>query len=112
MTDLENGPNYSFLLDSMVTEEDPSIGYTFFRAVNIFYGLSAPDPPVLRSVRNPEITLSFGVHFQLHHASSPVDQPSSSSIFGSEISFEHQNHSSTNKAWRYLTKSQCIDHIH
>ena len=73
MTDFENGPNYSVLLDFMATEENPSLGYIFFRAVNIFYGLSLPDPPVLISVRYPEIILSFDVHFQLHHVISPVD---------------------------------------
>ena len=36
MADLENGPNYRFLLDFMATEEDPSAGYIFFRAINIF----------------------------------------------------------------------------
>ena len=42
MADIENGPNYSFLPDFMATEEDPSLGQIFFRAVNIFCGLSVP----------------------------------------------------------------------
>ena len=51
MADFENGPNYSFLLDFVATEEDPSLGYIFFRAATIFNGLSFPDPLVFLSVR-------------------------------------------------------------
>ena len=73
MSDLEKGPNYLFVLDFMATEEVPRLDYIFFRALNIFYGLSTPDPPVLLSVKYPEIILSFGARFRLHHASSTVD---------------------------------------
>ena len=73
MADFENGPSYRFLLDFMATEEDPSLGYIFFRAVNIFSGLSVPDPSAFPSVQHLEIILSCRVHYQLHHVSSPVD---------------------------------------
>ena len=73
MAGFEDGTIYSFLLDFMATGEDPSLGYIFFRAVSIFSVLSVPDPSAYPSVQYLEIILSFKVHYQVHHVSSPVD---------------------------------------
>ena len=53
----------------MASEEDPSLDYFFFRAVNFFYGLSLPDPLVFLSMWYLEIIFSFGGLYQLHHSS-------------------------------------------
>ena len=73
MSDLENGPNYLFVLDFLATEEVLSLGNICFRAMNIFYGLSVPDPTVFRSVRYSKTILAVGGHHQPNPSSSPVD---------------------------------------
>ena len=67
MADFENGPNCRFIIDCVPTEEYPSLGYIFFRAVHIFYILSVADASVFLSVRYLEIVLASGVHYQFHH---------------------------------------------
>ena len=70
--DLGNGPNYRFLLDFTATEEVPSLGYLFLRAVNIFYALPLPDPLVFLGVRYRKTILAVGGHHQPHNSSSSV----------------------------------------
>ena len=73
MADLENGLNYRFLLDFTATEELPSLGYIVLRAMNMFNGLSVPDPTVFRSLRYFKTILAVEGHHHLHHSSLPVD---------------------------------------
>ena len=73
MAPMEDGPNHMFVLDFMVTEEGLSLGYIVFRAMNMFHGLSVPDPAVFRSVRYLKTILCVGGHHQPHQSSSPND---------------------------------------